>query len=383
MSLLLLFSGAAPAAPVEGNEFDVNVPKVWQKGVSPLHYTGNGLDVLSRAGTLLASYANMLAGRRKKVLLCTSRDPSAVVGASSGQGFQGGFRTSPFPGVIIVEMVILPADDTSNALDPRMNWHLDVPGLGGAIDQPTIHVGRRKTAAAVPADFQFVTQRWDGRNGTTKLAGNTAYWVSLLYTDKSRVLSAVIYEEPVAEITLTPSTPTTDGGVDPEAFHTGAPILKGALDDVQDTLHTLWKQQRPHLFSWGCVLQSGGTADFRQTVSATYVNIFDASFTDWHADAPGFWVWPQYHDAYKPGNHDVPVEFMVYWQGTGVITFRTAAGVDLATITKTIVTASVDTVTAVLDGSHANDKIDVLFKDSGTPGFPITIFMVAGYEYLA
>ncbi len=338
------------------------VPKAKPRGISHDALFGNGQDAVGVNALVLAKQINMIAGNRKRCLFARSAKGGDSVGVTGDTTvFRGVFRTTPNTEYVRVAIVGMPADSTDATKDPYLTV-----SLGG----DPIYVGRRSSSSSVVPDDLFMFEK------RIAVDADTIYAFSIARHDYARVLSCTVFEEPVANLTIDADDLTADTAVAPELYMPGAPITDASLDDLWDTAYKLWKKQGAQIASWGAINNAGE----KTTTSTSYVNMFTASYTDWDAGAPGFWFHP-----YKRGtlsSTNVPIAIRVNAKDTnsaGSIVFRTAAGVDLATISVNNTSATDFTTTANLTSSDTACKIDVLFKTTGVQ--TCTIYDLGIWEY--
>ncbi len=344
----------------------VPVPKVWTSGLSPKYFC-NGYDVVSQSHSQLAAYVNMLAGRRRRVLYTRSARITTVAGGAGAiPAFYGEWRTSPTPGRVRMTLMTLPVSNTGATIDPYVQAQLSTDGTVYAA-RTALRFGHRDAGTVSPSQIGVAEQFWDD------LDPDTTYYHYLSLNDYARVLAVTIWEEPLNQIDVTPATPTTDGCVFPDWYNTRSAITDASIDDLHTTAYDLWKKQ-------GAVLASWGKGIAPTTLSASYVNAFDSTLTDWSAGGPGFWAYPRLRGSYHSTN--VPIYFTaqasVSGGGTGTIALRTTTGADVATISVTSATAAEHTATGYLDSSRTSDLMQVLFK---TTAGTLTLNRMSIYEY--
>ena len=350
------------------------------KGLHPHALAANNIDVSATAGNILAQRVNSLIGQRTRVLARLSSDspghPSSV-----HRRFQTSFRTGlaanykssgNLQTTIVCDMILMPADNTSSANKPRLQWALTDSGAT-TTTFGELHVNRRTSVAGeiVPDQFFHVTQKWT-------LKANELYTARLTAAEYARVRSVTIYEEPRSTIYLDPTDPLAgDFAVMPGDLVAKAPIRARSIDDIQETAYNAWKKCGAPIATF----DQGSLSD-PTTTSLTYQNIFETT-SDWSATTPGYWFFPRHRGTFDSNN--VPIEARVYARadGTGgTVAFRKAAGVDLATITLTGGgTEAWYTANFNLDASQSAEKVDVLFKSSD--GLDVVIEAVSLYEYIA
>lgn len=354
----------------------VTVPRTKLFGTHIERWAGNDLDVVSPAFMHAAESINEIVGRHPKVLLTLSVQ-SLSGSASTVDHFRGTFRTSLCGeslsgGNVQVKvrcsMVILTADNTGASLDPRVQWSLAKTG-GGTTTQAEVYVSRRSSSAGalVPNDYTLVEQTWT-------LDGDSEYTATCSLYDYARVLSVCVYEEPRKKLYLNPTSPGSDYAVSPQEFAATSPIRDRGIDDLQDTIYTVWKKYGSIIGHYDDVLGA-----FSSTNTALR-NMFSSGFSDWDAKAPGFHFRTEYKGTFDSNSIPVIVRIRAkVTTGTGTIRVRTAAGTDLGTISVTSTSYAYHSVTVNLSSASTTQKIDLLWNApaAGT----ISVTNATAYEY--
>lgn len=329
------------------------VPNLWTRAVHPSRHVGNGRDAATQGATLLADYANMLAGRRRKVLVQHSVPLNDAAGAAPAIAQQCLFRTSPGVTKVRCTMVCGPADTTGTER-PSITWTV------GGVAQTTIYVNRKNSGTVIPDELFVVEQDWT-------LASDTQYAAYCTMADYARILSVCIWEPTSGTLTTVPSNLTSDNAIHPPAYAFGQPVTDVGIQDFQDRVNGLWRRQGSAMAAWNDSDGSGALA----TTSATLVNVFDNSFTAWDAAAPGLWTYPANCGSLESDN--VPVTCWVYagfllGGSTGEVSFR-VNGATLATISGISGDfITVATATGNLDAGEASQKVDVLYRRTSGAG---------------
>lgn len=172
------------------------IPEVYTRGVNPLNFGGNGRLARAKAAVEMSQFANMLVGRRKKILGVANL--SAVAGAAgSREFFRWRVRTSVSTRALWIVILAIPADSTSASIDSYFQVTVQSPG-SGAQSYQKLPINRRNTGTVTPNDYAVLSQRIAPPTNLTRVyqvAPDTAYDVVLTASDYARAQSAVLYEE--------------------------------------------------------------------------------------------------------------------------------------------------------------------------------------------
>ena len=204
------------------------------------------------------------------------------------------------------------------------------------------------------------------------LAPNTAYACALEVEDYMRVIALTVWEEvPMdadsAATYVSGQYQTIGNGLDvTDAQHT-----EFALDPF-----TVWKHNGAHYFS---IVPDTHETPWT-TSSTSYVNMLDATAsTTVSSSTPGVNVAAQYHNPVHTDN--VAAVFAVYGASsanTGDVILKNSGGT-LGTLSNFSSAGEWKSVAVNLDGSAAQDKVDIQIKDTG--GATLTVYSACLYAY--
>lgn len=172
------------------------VAPVYTRGVNPLNFAGNGRLARAKAGLEVAQYANMLRGRRKKILgVAHKATPTGAT--SSREYFRWRVHTSPSTTALWIVILAIPSDSTLTTLDSF--FQVTIATTSGATQsyQP-IYVNKRNTGTPVPNEYFPLSQRLSPATNLTRgyqITPNTTYDVVLHAKDYARAHTAILYEE--------------------------------------------------------------------------------------------------------------------------------------------------------------------------------------------
>lgn len=325
----------------------VTVPNLWAKARHPSRYMGDGRDASTQAATFLADFCNMVAGRRRKVLVARSLPLGDSVSGTADVAFYSLFRTSPSVTKVRCTMICAPANIAST-VRPIIQWTV------GGDAQTAIYVNRKNAGTVIPNDLFVISQDWT-------LDADTEYEAYCELTQYARIVSVCIWEPPQNVLTTDPSDLTSDAAIHPPAYAFGQMIHDVGIQDMQDTVGNLWKHQGAHMGGWS----ASDAALARTTTSTSFVNVFDSSFTAYDAAAPGIWTYPYRCGSLESTNVPVTCAFLFELSGaTESLTFRfvTSAGTLCEITANAAVSWDWGSGSGNLLSSSTSQKVDLLWK---------------------
>lgn len=341
----------------------ISVPKVPGSGYSHVRVARNESIPDGFGLSVLAGQANMILGRRKKVLWSHANigtDPRAIHTAT-GIVYAGRFYTSPNPRAVKVRMLVI--DSTAAGADPYLQWTV------GGVAQPAISIAAGPAApTATPSGLRVIDRTFIDGSGND-LAGATAYDFKVEATDGASICGATIYEVVNAEFDTTYHT-----CVPTDVYAVGAKILDRDITALIEKIWTAYKQQGTHHVRW-----SNEDTSPRARNSATYENVIDGATTGYAATAAGFPYYP-----YRRGRQTTTTVPCVFWAyastnagSTGRVRFTDGGGT-LATITGIGTTLQVYTTTGTIDSTQTR-RLCVIEHSDSTPN-TITTRAAGFYE---
>lgn len=361
-----------PIGPFPGLELPNTA---WPAGIHPLSLCRNGVVPDAISANTIASYANMLASRRMKVLADYFVLPNSATDTTTNTVVCRTLaHTSPNASTVTAEYVLAPPNVTdTSTLTPSVYWTIDAADvttdpvtLAGPTTVASVTLNGGRNGTVNPQDYIYMQAQFGVEPDAT-------YAFELHTSDRARVISAVLYEQP--RLTLDNAS---DVSVPSGTLYYDAPIYDaplGALNSLQISMH---KRGGASLLRWANQLAVIRTAN-------TYANLLDQTVTAWSANSPGWYVWPQYRGTLA--NTDVTCK--AWWYGRSSTTDQTVylkfirTGADIHEFFTASASNGYHCATVSLPGTVSSDKVDVLIKGAGVQIADISVSALGIYEYIA
>lgn len=334
-------------------------PPVPSAGIKPLLYARNG--VIADGGWVagLVNAANMLTGRRTKLLYAKGGTVNALMFGTPANLLKSRFRTSPYPTNVEVMMVL--AKSNSATAYGSYQWNV------GGVAQTTRYVGGSTAGTNGPNDL-FVDRQIFKDGSGAHLAGSTVYDAYCTSSTNLQVVFCCVYEPQSAILS------GSYGGLVSTAYGVGGPITGARLNELTEALWAIYREHGATPIFFSDALNIPAT-----TAGTTWKNVLDGATTGYAAGAAGFWTTPLNKNTYAGTTVNV-----TFWAkaktntGTGGrVRFINSAGT-LATITGFNTTESTISTTATMDATLTSDLVIVEHSDSA--GNTVTTYAAGAYE---